>query len=49
MKNMNWPTPGNAVKTISKSTSTVVPKNNSKAQAAPMVQKSRCASCGGKR
>lgn len=44
-----WPTPGKAVKTISKSTSTATPKNNSGTKAAPLVQKSRCASCGGKR
>jgi hypothetical protein len=47
MKDMNWPSPGKAVKTISKSTTTVVPKNSMGTKAAPMVQKSRCASCGG--
>jgi len=46
MNNMNWPTPGKAVKTISKSTTTVAPKNSTGSKAAPMIQKSRCASCG---
>lgn len=42
-----WPSPGKAVKTISKSTTTVMPKASAGTKAAPLVQKSRCASCGG--
>lgn len=44
-----WPSPGKTVKTISKSNTTVMPKGNSSTKSAPLVQKSRCASCGGGR
>jgi len=46
MKDNMYPAPSRTVKTISASKTTVAPKASAKTKAAPLVQKSRCASCG---